>query len=80
MIPRAVGLLDRQHHVALVKLVAGLGPAAQPVEDQPGPILPEPVGEDWVIPTELVDAVLKEGPGEDVPPEERVLARPIRWK
>ena len=33
--------------------------------------LAAPVGEDWVIPTELVDAVLKEGLGEDVPPEER---------
>lgn len=29
------------------------------------------VGEDWVMPTELVDAVLKEGFGENVPPEER---------
>jgi pimeloyl-ACP methyl ester carboxylesterase len=29
------------------------------------------VGDDWVIPTELVDAVLDEGFGEDVPPEER---------
>ena len=33
--------------------------------------LAEPVGEEWVIPTELVDAVLNEGLGEDVPPEER---------
>src|SRR3954453_22440557 len=33
--------------------------------------LAEPVGVDWVIPTELVDAVLKEGLGEDVPAEER---------
>ena len=33
--------------------------------------LAEPVGDDWVIPAELVDAVLKEGLGEDVPPEER---------
>jgi pimeloyl-ACP methyl ester carboxylesterase len=33
--------------------------------------LAEPVGDDWVIPTELVDAVLKEGLGDDVPPEER---------
>jgi hypothetical protein len=33
--------------------------------------LAEPVGDDWVIPTELIDAVLKEGLGEDVPPEER---------
>ena len=30
-----------------------------------------PVGGDWVIPTDLVDAVLREGFGEDVPPEER---------
>jgi pimeloyl-ACP methyl ester carboxylesterase len=29
------------------------------------------VGDDWVIPGELVDAVLREGFGEDVPPEER---------
>jgi pimeloyl-ACP methyl ester carboxylesterase len=29
------------------------------------------VGDDWVIPGELVDAVLKEGFGEDVPAEER---------
>src|SRR5687767_3219658 len=35
--------------------------------------LAEPVGEDWVIPIELVDAVLKEGLGEDVPPEERAF-------
>src|SRR5918997_3268360 len=35
--------------------------------------LAEPVGEDWVIPIELVDAVLKEGFGEDVPPEERAF-------
>ena len=33
--------------------------------------LAEPVGDDWVIPTELVDAVLAEGLGEDVSPEER---------
>ncbi len=33
--------------------------------------LAEPVAEDWVIPIELVDAVLKEGLGEDVPSEER---------
>src|SRR4051795_11829046 len=33
--------------------------------------LAEPVGEDWVIPIELVDAVLKEGLGDDVPSEER---------
>lgn len=31
------------------------------------------VGDDWVIPTELVDAVLAEGLGEDVPPEERTF-------
>src|SRR6185436_14209296 len=35
--------------------------------------LAEPVGDDWVIPTELVDAVLKEGLGEDVAPEERTF-------
>ena len=29
------------------------------------------VGDDWVIPGELVDAVLKEGLGEHVPPDER---------
>jgi pimeloyl-ACP methyl ester carboxylesterase len=29
------------------------------------------VGDDWVVPVELVDAVLAEGLGEDVPPEER---------
>jgi pimeloyl-ACP methyl ester carboxylesterase len=33
--------------------------------------LAESVGEDWVIPTELVDAVLAEGFGDDVPAEER---------
>jgi pimeloyl-ACP methyl ester carboxylesterase len=33
--------------------------------------LSAPVGDDWVIPIELVDAVLKEGLGDDVPPEER---------
>jgi len=33
--------------------------------------LAEPVGDDWVIPTDLVDAVLKEGLGDDVPPDER---------
>lgn len=33
--------------------------------------LAEPVGEDWVIPTELVDAVLKEGLGDAVPDDER---------
>jgi pimeloyl-ACP methyl ester carboxylesterase len=31
------------------------------------------VGDDWVIPIELVDAVLTEGFGEDVPPEERTF-------
>jgi pimeloyl-ACP methyl ester carboxylesterase len=35
--------------------------------------LAEPAGDDWVIPTELVDAVLKEGLGEEVPPEERTF-------
>ena len=35
--------------------------------------LAEPVGDDWVIPVELVDAVLAEGLGEDVPPEERTF-------
>ncbi|SOD98651.1 alpha/beta fold hydrolase [Blastococcus haudaquaticus] len=33
--------------------------------------LSENVGDDWVIPTDLVDAVLAEGLGEDVSPEER---------
>jgi pimeloyl-ACP methyl ester carboxylesterase len=33
--------------------------------------LAEPVGDDWVIPTELVDAVLKEGLGDDVSADER---------
>ena len=33
--------------------------------------LAEPVGDDWVIPGELVDAVLQEGLGENVPAEER---------
>lgn len=33
--------------------------------------LADSVGDDWVIPDELVDAVLKEGFGEDVPSEER---------
>jgi pimeloyl-ACP methyl ester carboxylesterase len=33
--------------------------------------LAEPVSDDWVIPTDLVDAVLAEGFGDDVPPEER---------
>jgi pimeloyl-ACP methyl ester carboxylesterase len=31
------------------------------------------VGDDWLIPIELVDAVLREGLGEDVPPEERAF-------
>jgi pimeloyl-ACP methyl ester carboxylesterase len=31
------------------------------------------VGDDWVIPVELVDAVLHEGLGEDVPPDERTF-------
>lgn len=35
--------------------------------------LSEPVEDDWVIPTELVDAVLKEGLGEDVSSEERAF-------
>ncbi len=35
--------------------------------------LAEPVGDDWVIPVELVDAVLKEGLGEDVAPDERAF-------
>jgi len=35
--------------------------------------LAESVGDDWVIPTELVDAVLAEGLGEDVPAEERAF-------
>jgi pimeloyl-ACP methyl ester carboxylesterase len=35
--------------------------------------LAENVGDDWVIPVELVDAVLTEGFGEDVPPEERTF-------
>jgi pimeloyl-ACP methyl ester carboxylesterase len=35
--------------------------------------LAESVGEDWVIPVELVDAVLQEGFGEAVPPEERTF-------
>ncbi|MGY1617367.1 alpha/beta fold hydrolase [Geodermatophilus sp. SYSU D00691] len=35
--------------------------------------LAESVDEDWVIPTELVDAVLAEGFGETVPPEERTF-------
>ncbi|MEX5717785.1 alpha/beta fold hydrolase [Geodermatophilus maliterrae] len=35
--------------------------------------LAEDVGDDWVVPVELVDAVLEEGFGEDVPPEERTF-------
>jgi pimeloyl-ACP methyl ester carboxylesterase len=35
--------------------------------------LADPVDDDWVIPTELVDAVLKEGLGNDVPDEERAF-------
>lgn len=35
--------------------------------------LAESVAEDWVIPVELVDAVLQEGFGEDVSPEERTF-------
>jgi pimeloyl-ACP methyl ester carboxylesterase len=35
--------------------------------------LAEPVGDDWVIPTDFVDAVLKEGLGENVPPDERAF-------
>jgi pimeloyl-ACP methyl ester carboxylesterase len=35
--------------------------------------LAAPVGDDWVIPTDLVDAVLKEGLGDDVAPEERAF-------
>jgi len=35
--------------------------------------LAAPVGDDWVIPTELVDAVLKEGLGDDVAPDERAF-------
>ena len=35
--------------------------------------LAEPVGEDWVIPVELVDAVLAEGLGPDVSPDERAF-------
>jgi hypothetical protein len=33
--------------------------------------LAEPVGDDWVIPAELVDAVLQEGMRDDAPGEER---------
>jgi pimeloyl-ACP methyl ester carboxylesterase len=35
--------------------------------------LAEPVGDDWVIPTDLVDAVLAEGFGDDVPDDERAF-------
>jgi pimeloyl-ACP methyl ester carboxylesterase len=35
--------------------------------------LAESVSDDWVIPVELVDAVLAEGFGEDVPPQERTF-------
>lgn len=35
--------------------------------------LSEPVDDDWVIPAELVDAVLKEGLGDEVPSEERAF-------
>jgi pimeloyl-ACP methyl ester carboxylesterase len=35
--------------------------------------LAAPVGDDWVIPTELVDAVLKEGLGDDVSADERAF-------
>ena len=35
--------------------------------------LAEAVDDDWVIPIELVDAVLQEGLGDDVPPEERTF-------
>ncbi|SFF71737.1 alpha/beta fold hydrolase [Blastococcus tunisiensis] len=35
--------------------------------------LADPVGEDWTIPTELVDAVLAEGLGEDVSADERAF-------
>jgi len=35
--------------------------------------LADSVADDWVIPVELVDAVLKEGFGEDVPPEDRTF-------
>jgi pimeloyl-ACP methyl ester carboxylesterase len=35
--------------------------------------LADSVADDWVIPVELVDAVLAEGFGEDVPPEERTF-------
>ena len=35
--------------------------------------LAQSVGDDWVVPVELVDAVLQEGFGEDVPPAERTF-------
>ena len=35
--------------------------------------LAESVGDDWVVPVEFVDAVLKEGFGEDVAPDERAF-------
>ncbi|MEO6881194.1 MAG: alpha/beta hydrolase [Mycobacteriaceae bacterium] len=35
--------------------------------------LADPVGDDWVVPTEFVDAVLGAGLGEDVSPDERVF-------
>ncbi|SEM09578.1 Pimeloyl-ACP methyl ester carboxylesterase [Blastococcus sp. DSM 46786] len=35
--------------------------------------LAQPVGDDWVIPTELIDATLAEGMGEDVPDDERAF-------
>lgn len=35
--------------------------------------LAEPVGEDWVVPTDFVDAVLGAGLGEDVPEDERTF-------
>ena len=35
--------------------------------------LSEPVGDDWVIPTDLVDAVLKEGLGDQVSADERAF-------
>lgn len=37
--------------------------------------LADPVGDDWVVPTEFVDAVLGAGLGEDVSPDERVFWR-----
>ncbi|WP_346619262.1 alpha/beta hydrolase [Blastococcus montanus] len=35
--------------------------------------LAQPVGDDWVIPVELVDATLAEGMGDDVPDDERAF-------